>query len=166
MSLWWALGAALVLLSAACSDGGGSTIQNTGCRATADCSDGLICACEQCVEPAQAQSACGLMIDAGSGQGDAGDGGNVSGCMSDQACGQGRFCDMETGDCLDRVCEADDDCLGEARCERFQCVPIGERLCTPNAVTCYDDAEETLLVCNADGSELSLDPCPAGARCV
>ena len=170
---------ALIAVSGCTFDSSGISdrfdVGGVGCVESADCASDQVCACSQCVAPEDARGACGVDVDAGGdGGGDAGgdtatavDGGDDGGfrCMSDRACGLGRFCDMESGDCLDKECEVDDDCLGDARCERFQCVAEGEMLCEPDSVVCAEDGEQALLRCDEEGAALSLEPCEDGERC-
>jgi cysteine-rich repeat protein len=85
-------------------------------------------------------------------------------CREDDACGADEFCEFESGECRERVCETSVDCAGGYRCDHFSCVPIDAIVCEADAVTCADD-RRSIVRCSGDGTSQHTEECGPDSIC-
>ena len=153
----------------------------TPCASNRDCSGGQVCRNEFCRTSCSSDGDCAAPLgscDATldycvecSGNADCGaneacvDNECAFYCREDAACDTDEYCVMATGACAPRECETTADCEGGFRCERYECVPIDDIVCTAGEESCSAD-NRTVLRCNADGTMEAMESCASDARCV
>lgn len=75
-------------------------------------------------------------------------------CLDADDCSDGAICRDRR--CVAPSCRTAADCRGGETCRAGECIPIDERICSPNTRRCDGD---TLVLCSRDGTAESREPC-------